>query len=285
MSETDRFKDLEAKHTNTIKDVEKLQELEKYMFQNLQEMRPDGSDAMKHEAILNKINELKHVRTSLLKQISSMYKDKQSQLNSERIDLSDKITQSGIIESELSRARKNVGILENDRDNKLRMAKLYEYERKRYSAYTDMMKIIVFVCIVILALVLLIKYNPIPFIPSHVYSMLIPLSITIGIILIVRKVLDINKRNNLDFDKYDFNFDPSKVKSNSGTIYKHDMNIFKNLENELSNITQNLGNGTSAGAGVSNGISNDPTSVTKVPGGNAVVMPSESSKETFASIN
>ena len=49
-------------------------------------------------------------------------------------------------------------------------------------------------------------------------------------------------------------------------------------------MAHNLGNGTAAGAGSSNGVSNDPTAVAKVPGGSSVVMPSESSKENFAPI-
>ena len=323
MSETNHLKDLEAKHAETIQNIEKLQELEKYMFQNLQKMSPGGGQsAMEQEAIVNKISELKTIRTDLLGQLSSMYRNKQTELNSERVDLSDKIAQVGIVESELARARKNIGMMEDDRNNKLRMAQLYEYERKRYGAYTDVMKIIVYVCLVVLALTLLIKYNPIPFIPTHVYSLLLSLSIVVGVVLVIRKVLDINSRNNLNFDQYDFYFDPSTVQPGYETVYQHDVGFFKKLENEvesskyfneaeneynkvkseaskyankaknemnkagnkISNMAHNLGNGTAAGAGSSNGVSNDPTAVAKVPGGSSVVMPSESSKENFAPI-
>ena len=323
MSEANHLRDLEAKHNETIQNIEKLQELEKYMFQNLQRMSPGGGQsAMEQEAIVNKINELKTIRTDLLGQLTSMYKEKQADLNSERIDLSDKITQVGIIENELARARKNIGMMEQDRNNKLRMTQLYENERKRYGAYTGVMRIIVYVCLIVLALVLLIKYNPIPFIPPHVYTMLMTLSIVVGVILVLRKVYDISRRSSLNFDQYDFYFDPATAQPGYQSVYQHDLNFFRKLDNEvesskyvteaenemrkakrnvsnylnqaenevskaghkMSKMVDNLGNGTAAGAGTSNGVSNDPTSVGKVPGGNSIVMPSESSKENFASI-
>ena len=60
MSEANHLRDLEAKHNETIQNIERLQELEKYMFQNLQRMSPGGGQsAMEQEAIVNKINELK----------------------------------------------------------------------------------------------------------------------------------------------------------------------------------------------------------------------------------
>ena len=67
MSEANHLRDLEEKHNETIQNIQNLQELEKYMFQNLQKMTPGGSQsALEQEAIVNKINELKNMRTGLL---------------------------------------------------------------------------------------------------------------------------------------------------------------------------------------------------------------------------
>ena len=306
MSEANHLRDLEEKHNETIQNIQNLQELEKYMFQNLQKMTPGGSQsALEQEAIVNKINELKTMRTGLLQQLSSLYQEKQSELNSERGDLSDKIAQVGMVESELDKARKNVGMLQNDHNNKLRMAQIYENQRKRYGAYTDVMKLVVYVCLVILALTLLLKYKPIPMVPPHVYTMLITLSVVVGVILVIRKVMDINSRSSFDFDQYNFYFDPASVQPGYQSVYQHDVGFFQKLGQEsgfdkyageasaemqkanaeLSKMSQSLANGTAAGAGTSNGVSNDPTSVAKIPNSTSVVMPSESSKETFASIN
>ena len=97
-------------------------------------------------------------------------------------------------------------------------------------------------------------------VPDNVYSYLIILFIAVAIILIFRKVVDINKRNNLDFSKYDF-----------------DVNI--------DHLKKETFDGTKAGAGISYGILNDPDEITKVPGGSSIVTPSDPNANSFASFN
>jgi hypothetical protein len=326
MSEANHLRDLEEKHNSTIQNIQNLQELEKYMFQNLQKLSPDNSQsALEKQAILNKINELKNIRTQLMAQLSSSYKEKQEELNSEREDLSDKFAQVDIINDELHRARENINVLENEKNNKLRMVQLYEYQTKRYQAYTDIVKLVIYGSISILTITLLMKYNIIPFIPSQTFSILIILSIVITVVLIIRKVFDINMRNNMDFDQYDFYFDPKSINTGDVSVFQHDLDFFKGvtsgIEDKASSLTQNasqyisgvtsqikdesmsltqeptqeptqlinqttnklnnLGNGTAAGAGNTYGVTNNPDYVGKATN-TSVVMPNESSKETFA---
>jgi hypothetical protein len=322
MSEANHLKDLEEKHNSTIQNIQNLQELEKYMFQNLQKLSPDNSQsALEKQAILNKINELKNIRTQLMTQLSSSYQEKQEELNLERENLSDKFAQVGIIDNELHRARENINVLENEKNNKLRMVQLYEYQRKRYQAYTDIVKLVIYGSISILAITLLMKYNIIPFIPSQTFSILIILSIVITVVLIIRKVFDISMRNNMDFDQYDFYFDPKSFNTRDVSVFQHDLDFFKGvtsgIEDKASSLTQdasqyisgvtsqikdeatsltqdasqlinqttnklnNLGNGTAAGAGNTSGVTNNPDFVGKATN-TSVVMPNESSKETFA---
>lgn len=306
MSEKNHFRDLEEMHQNTIQEIQNLQEMEKYMFQNLQKLAPGGENALEQEAVIGKINDLKNIRTNLLKQLSNDYSTTQDDLNNERNALADKLTQVKIVENELDRARSNVSMLENDANSKKRMVQLYEYQRKRYSAYTDVMKIVVYCTIAILAFALLMKYNPIPGIPSEIYTMLITITVFVTIILLSYKFIDINSRNNLNFDQYDFAFDPSQHATGYETVYQHDMKALGKIEGEIginsaTNICQmasqaeknvesaadtimKMGTGVAAGAGQSSGIANDPTFNVKAPNSTSVVMPSQSSKETFASI-
>lgn len=301
MSEANHLRDLEEKHNSTIQNIQNLQELEKYMFQNLQKLSPDNSQsALEKQAVLNKINELKDIRTQLMRQLSSTYQDKQEQLNSERQDLSDKLAQVGIIDNELNKARENINILENEKNNKLRMVQLYEYQRKRYQAYTDIVKFVIYGSLAILAITLLTKYNVLPFIPSNIFTILILLSIFITLVLIILKVIDINSRNNMDFDQYDrFGLFSDTINAGGETVFQHDLGFLKgvtsNVENKVSSLKQdasqlinnttselnNLGNGTAAGAGNTSGVTNNPDFIGKASNV-SLVMPNESSKETFA---
>ena len=319
MSNTNYINDLKQKHDDTIARIQTLQDLEKYMFANLQKATGGGDgDPTQQQAIVDRINELKNVRTGLLNQLTSMYSDKQGELNSERNDLSDRLAQVGIIESELDRARKNISVLENNRNNKLRMTKLYEYQRKRYAAYTDVMKYIVIGCLIILALALLIKYNPIKFIARSVYTALMLITISAVVIFVGLKISDISSRNKFNFDQYDFAFDPAMAKPGYETVWEHDKKFFKKIDSDIDTYIDDAeseynkasdavskyskefkdwmssdyntsgkatGAGAAAGAGDSSGVSNNPTTVTKVPGGSSIVLPSTSSKETFATFN
>lgn len=303
MSEKNHFRDLEEMHQNTIQEIENLQEMEKYMFQNLQKLAPGGESALEQEAVIGKINDLKNIRTNLLKQLAIDYSTTQEDLNDERNALADKLTQVKIVEEELDRARSNVSMLENDANNKKRMVQIYEYQRKRYAAYTDVMRTVVYCTIAILVFALLMKYHPIPAIPKEVYTMSIVASICVTVVILIYKIIDINSRNNLNFDQYDFAFDPAQYATGYESVYQHDMKALDTLEGEVgltgaTNICQmatkagkelekdaiQIGTGTGAGSGDTTGISNDPTYTAKAPNSNSVVMPTESSKETFASI-
>ena len=54
---------LNTKHQNTIKDIQKLQEVEKYMFNNLQSLnKSSGTDLQQSEVIKSRLNELSTMR-------------------------------------------------------------------------------------------------------------------------------------------------------------------------------------------------------------------------------
>ena len=302
MSVNNQLNNLEEQHAATLHNIENLQELERHMYQSLQNLG-SGSEqtALEQEGIINRIKELKNIRTSLLQQISATYSDKQDELNDERKDLMSKLSQIGMVESELDRTRKNIGAMENEKNNTLRMVQLYDYERQRYSAYTGVVLMLVYGALVVLALSLLLKYDVIPFVSQHVYAALIGVTIVFTMVQVIVKVADIMSRNNLNFAQYDFETETAKLQPNYQTVYQHDVALFDKLDSDvkgeatqaeaqvdtsvsaLKHLSSNLANGTGAGAGVSGGISNDPSVVAKIPGGGSIVLAVESSKESFAS--
>ena len=69
---------LDQKHQNTIKNIKDLQELEKYMFNNLQALNKSDPNATEEtEVIKARINELKNMRMTLFGQLKNMYIDTQ----------------------------------------------------------------------------------------------------------------------------------------------------------------------------------------------------------------
>ena len=53
------------------------------------------------------------------------------------------------------------------------------------------------------------------FISDEITSLLIIVALAIGVIIVGRKVLDLSRRNNIDYDKYNFPFNPKDVKDDT----------------------------------------------------------------------
>ena len=109
---------LNTKHQNTIKDIQKLQEVEKYMFNNLQSLnKSSGTDLQQSEVIKSRLNELSTMRMGLFNQLKNMYQDGQSETANSRNNLADQITMVKVIENELQNARNELTALEKERKN------------------------------------------------------------------------------------------------------------------------------------------------------------------------
>jgi hypothetical protein len=90
-----------------------------------------------------------------------------------------------------------------DAANKMRLVELNTYYSKKYNEQSDIMKIVIVTCVVVLFLWFLDSKEFTP-IPSSVYTFLIALVFAIGIIVIFFKCYYLLIRDNVDFDQFDF---------------------------------------------------------------------------------
>lgn len=98
-----------------------------------------------------------------------------------------------------------------------RTVEMYVYQEKKYQAYLDILNQFTFYCIILLILAILKKR----FIISYSFTqILIMILIVISGIHMYLKIADVNMRNNIDFDEYDWSFsadsqsDPNKIDTN-----------------------------------------------------------------------
>ena len=143
---------LQQKHDNTVKNIQELQELEKYMFQNLQNINKADSSAASEAAIIqHRINELSAMRQNLFTQLKNMYTNVQGDAANSRTDLADQIAVVEIVEKELSAAKANLNQLIQERDNKLRMVEIGEYTTSRYESHKHILKVVVYGIVVVIS--------------------------------------------------------------------------------------------------------------------------------------
>jgi nucleoid-associated protein YgaU len=112
------------------------------------------------------------------------------------------------IEKEKDRSTKNANTLSQDNSNKRRMAQVNTYYTRHYEANTDVMKNIIYVSVSLIILAVLRNKE---LIPASISTLGIILILTFGGIVIGTQVFDIIRRNDHEFDKYDWNFNEDEM--------------------------------------------------------------------------
>ena len=191
---------LNTKHQNTIKDIQQLQEVEKYMFNNLQSLnKSSNGDLQKSEVIKTRLNELSTMRMGLFNQLKNMYQDGQSETANSRSNLADQITMVKVIENELTNAKSELKALEDERKNKKRLVELTDYEYDRYKSHKNILKIIAYGALAILFIVMLMKQ---PWFPATAGVGLICVVIVATIATVGNRLLDNFHKTNYNYDEY-----------------------------------------------------------------------------------
>lgn len=231
---------LQDRHQQTLTSIKDLQKMERSMYSQL-----DTSSANKsltkdeQEQIIQKINELSHIRTNLFKNLKDVYVYEQGNVSETRNDLVNQITTAGVIENELNNAKKTLSALEAERYNSLRMVEINEYYGKRYGAQADLMKSITLFCIPILILAILMQKG---LVPSNIGGILMSGILIIAILYCGRMWFDISSRDNMNFDEYNWYWDAA---ANDPTVYEYDkeqiLGAADSVENEFKGLGSSLG--------------------------------------------
>lgn len=222
---------LNEKHQEIIQDIQKLQEIEKYMFHNLEKATGQGGNSTAQDMAINKINDLTQTRINLFSQLKDVYSNTQNELNDDRNVLANQIAMTKMVENELNNLKNNTEQLRSNKSNKLRLVEIGEYESKRYNAHIGIMKIITACSIIILIASVLHKSFPIP---AMVTTSIIILTLSVSIIMIILRVLDLMRRNNMNYDQYDFGgLDKAQMQPGYETVLEHDKAFFSKIGGEI----------------------------------------------------
>ena len=201
---------LESQFTN----ISNLQNVQSKLFTDLEKLAgsPNINDNNIQQQIkdkLDQIDNLTKIRTNMFQTIKSNYNITQSDYNIQRKSYAQQLVALEIIENELKNTSQKLRDSILIRDNSERMVGINNYYTRRYEAHADIMKNVIFYCGIIIIAIFLMKMG---FLSDEITSLLIIVSLSIGIIIVGGKVLDLSRRNNIDYDKYNFPFDPKEVK-------------------------------------------------------------------------
>jgi len=213
----------EAQQIQILKNIEKLQNMEKELYKELESNSVAGNSS----SIINRINQLSQIRVSLFSSLNYNYQSVQKNVNTARTELVELLTVVGIVEEELNNAKKQLNQMYEIKHEKMRMVEINTYYGKQYRAQGSFLKLVILVSVLLLILAILRKKG---LIMDSLYTVLLGFILVLGGFFIIRRLLDISKRDNMNYDAYDWKYNPDNV---IPTVYEYDKAKLKGLIEDI----------------------------------------------------
>ena len=220
----------EAQQIQILKNIEKLQNMEKDLYKELE----NNSAAGNASSIINRINQLSQIRISLFSSLNYNYMSVQKNVNTARTELVELLTVVGIVEEELNNAKKQLNQLYEIKHEKMRMVEINTYYGKQYRAQGSFLKLVIIVSVLLLILAILRKKG---LIMDSLFTVLLGFIVVLGGFFIIRRLLDISTRDNMNYDAYDWKFNPD---NQIPTVYEYDKAKLKGLVEDIDGSMSNF---------------------------------------------
>ena len=253
-SQLDSIKQIQDQQTNLYSKLEVLGASKNISDEDVQKQIND---------IFNQIQTLNNIKNTIFQSLLTSYQLNQTQLNASRYAYADSITALKIIEENLNNKQKILNDALSIRENSERMVGINTYYSRRYEEHSSVLKYVILFCGIIIISIFLMKIG---IINNTISSIIIITSLAVGIIVVGRKVWDLSRRSNIDYDQYTFKFNPNDAPKNTqnSTNVKTDMTyggeIFGNVCNALSKASSDVKKNIQQSAGDYAGATSTSTS-------------------------
>jgi hypothetical protein len=189
--------------------------MEKQLFNNLESNT--NLTPQQQQQIIEKMNQLSNMRINLYKTLSGFNVFFQNALSSSVGTLKEQSVAVNIVESELNQAKRRLEILENEKNNKIRLVEINEYYGDKYAEHSQLMKIVIFTLVPVIIFAIL---NNKGILPNGPYMILISIVGLIGAIFFWRKFSSIIMRDNMNYQEYNWPFNPDTAPSDSNSSFE-----------------------------------------------------------------
>ena len=189
-----------------LDDIQSLQAIEQSLFTTL-ESNPSLS-TVEQEEIINKISDISNMRVNLYHTLNDVNGYFQQALTNSQGTLQEQATAIGIVELELNEAKKQLAVLEEEKNNKIRLIEINNFYGDKYADHTSLMKYIMLMMIPIIISLALLNKN---IISMNVFYVLLIIITSIGGYVIIKKLLSIWNRDNMNYQEFNWYFDASSA--------------------------------------------------------------------------
>lgn len=203
------FDGLQDKNKQVLNNISQLQKQEKELYNSLDDV---SLSSEQKQQIINRINEISQMRINLYTGLTDIYSYYQQNVAESRNTLGQSMAAIDVLENELNQSKIRLNLLEEQKNNKLRLVEINTYYGKRYNAHSNVMKTIVVFCIPIIILSILHNKG---ILPPNIYTFLTVIIIAIALILIGLQLIDISNRDNMNWDEYNWYFNKNDAPSDT----------------------------------------------------------------------
>jgi hypothetical protein len=207
-SNTNNLPDMEENNTQILNDIQSLQTIEQELFNNL-ENQPDLSSDQQQQ-IISKINNISNMRVNLYQTLGGVNDFFKSSLSNSTNTLVEQTKAIEIVEQELNKSKKRLELLEEEKNNKIRLVEINNYYGQKYAEHSDLMKNIIYILIPVLIFSLL-KNKGI--LPDNIYYILVIIVGVIGSYFLWKKLAIILSRDSMNYQEYNWYFDTKSAPS------------------------------------------------------------------------
>jgi hypothetical protein len=206
---------VEENTTQILNDIQSLQTFERELFSSLEENT--GLTSQQQQQIIDKINNISKMRVNLYETLNGVNSFFQNSLANSKGTLTEQTVAIDIVEKELNMSKRRLKVLEEEKNNKIRVVEINNYYGQKYAEHSDLMKIIVVMLVPILILAILFNKG---LIPVKIYYILIGIIAIIGGVYIWKTVFSIMLRDTMNYQEYDWYFDPNTAPTATSTNTK-----------------------------------------------------------------
>ena len=191
-------------------------------------------DEMKH--IREEIAQSRTARGALWAAVIDRSKIINTGNNSARDSLVAQISLLQITEDELARVRQQSSNIKDHNSTMSRMLQINTHYGSKFEAKTELLKLSIKVTVPLILVLLLKKFE---FLSNSISNILFSIIISIGGIILIRAMWDIETRSEMNFDEYDWKYeDPS---THVPSIWEYNKKHFFNFDNPMKILAENMG--------------------------------------------
>jgi hypothetical protein len=207
-----------------LNDIQSMQQMEQQLFSTL-ETNTSLSSTQQSE-IVDKINQVSNMRVNLYQTLNNVNNFYDKALSSSIGTLKEQTAAISIVEQELNRSKQRLELLEAEKNNKIRLVEINDYFSDKYAEHTKLMKIIIFTLIPVIILAVL---NNKGFLPNSFFYILLSIVVVIGSIFFWFKMGSIMMRDNMNYQEYNWYFNPNSATTTNTTTSSSDPWFTSNL--------------------------------------------------------